>query len=109
VGGTVIQPSPTPIEITRPFLTEAYTEISLVAGHIEQLSGRPAERILHPLHDHGYRSGRPGAHKMLESDVHGMTGFLGARHGPTVTLHDVPLGLSRNSMLAKTKAISSRS
>lgn len=52
IAGTITERFPAPIEITRSFLAEAYTEIGLAAGHIEQLTGQPAEHVLRLLHDH---------------------------------------------------------
>lgn len=51
--GSITERFPTPTPITRSFLAEAYTEIGLAAGHIEQLTGQPAERVLQLLHAHG--------------------------------------------------------
>jgi len=53
VAGTITQRFPTPSPIPSTFLAEAYTEIGLAAGHIEQLTGQPAERVLQMLHEHG--------------------------------------------------------
>ncbi len=58
-AGTITERFPTPLEVTRSFLTEAYTEIGLAAGHIELLTGQPAEHILQLLHEHGIPV-RPG-------------------------------------------------
>lgn len=53
IPGTITQRFPTPIPINRSFLVEAYTEIGLAAGHIEQLTGQPAERVLQLLRKYG--------------------------------------------------------
>jgi len=53
MAGAITQRFPTPTPVTRSFLTEAYIEIGLAAGHIEQLTGQPAGRVLQLLHDHG--------------------------------------------------------
>ena len=53
MAGTITQRFPTPTPVTRSFLTEAYIEIGLAAGHIEQLTGQPAGHVLQLLHDHG--------------------------------------------------------
>jgi hypothetical protein len=50
--GTITERFPTPVPVTREFLTAAYTDIGLAAAHIEQLTGQPAERILQQLHHH---------------------------------------------------------
>jgi len=52
-AGTITERFPTPAEVTNSFLAEAYTEIGLAAGHIEQLTGQPAERVLQMLHEQG--------------------------------------------------------
>ena len=48
-AGTITERFPTPVEITLSFLTEAYTQIGLAAGHIEQLTGQRADRLLQLL------------------------------------------------------------
>jgi hypothetical protein len=43
---------PTPARITPGFRRAAYLDIELAAGHIEQLTGHPAEQVLDLLHQH---------------------------------------------------------
>jgi hypothetical protein len=52
-AGTITERFPTPVTLTQPFLIEAYSEIGLATGHIEQLTGQPAEQVLQLLHDQG--------------------------------------------------------
>ena len=61
-GGTIAQRFPTPVRITRSFLSAAYAEIGLAASHIEQLTGQPAERVLVLLRDFGIPVRQSGAH-----------------------------------------------
>ena len=53
ISGTITERFPTPVALTRSFLVEAYTEIGLAAGHIEQLTEQPAGHVVRLLHEHG--------------------------------------------------------
>ena len=53
ISGTITERFPTPVALTRSFLVEAYTEIGLATGHIEQLTEQPAGHVVRLLHEHG--------------------------------------------------------
>ena len=53
---------PTPARITPGFRRAAYLDIELAAGHIEQLTGHPAEQVLDLLHQHRIPVRRAGGH-----------------------------------------------